>query len=498
MIRQWRDLEPWIASEDVEQRQSHHPLTPLRDIISPRREAVAVNGVFGDWSPITVHLDGEISMRDRFMPYKGAMFAAYPGDIVLSKIDARNGAIGMLPATITKAVVTPEFPVFVADPMVLDGGFVQRVLRTGGFLKALKSKATGTSGRKRITPEAFLGLRVPLPSIGEQRAIVAACNATLLSARAKEQAADMVEAKATADFEAALGFGPPVPLPDRPIFVASFKDLDRWGHEGVLRRVTSGMIGTPCWPVVRLREVIADLENGWSPQCLDRPAEPGEWGVLKVSAASTGRYRGAENKALPPALKPQPRLEVRNGDVLISRANGVAGLVGIPAYVANTTKKLLLCDKLFRAIFRSPSLIEPAFMAAVMKLQSVRAQIVSEFSTASGMMKNVSKPALLSLTFPLPPIDNQRALIAALDAGRAEAARLRAEATAARAAASTAFEAAVYAAEPAAAKKAAALHTASYFAERRGRADWAAFDRLMARDGGEAPRPGDEPPETQG
>ena len=46
------------------------------------------------------------------------------------------------------------------------------------------------------------------------------------------------------------------------------------------------------------------------------------------------------------------------------------------------------------------------------------------------------------------------------------------------------------------AEKVAALRTASYFAERRGRADWAAFDRLMGRAGGEPPRAGDELPEA--
>lgn len=44
------------------------------------------------------------------------------------------------------------------------------------------------------------------------------------------------------------------------------------------------------------------------------------------------------------------------------------------------------------------------------------------------------------------------------------------------------------------AEKVAALRTASFFAERKGRADWAAFDRLMARPGGESPRAGDEVP----
>jgi len=44
------------------------------------------------------------------------------------------------------------------------------------------------------------------------------------------------------------------------------------------------------------------------------------------------------------------------------------------------------------------------------------------------------------------------------------------------------------------AEKLAVLRTASYFAERKGRADWQAFDRLMSRSGGKEPRPGDEMP----
>ena len=42
------------------------------------------------------------------------------------------------------------------------------------------------------------------------------------------------------------------------------------------------------------------------------------------------------------------------------------------------------------------------------------------------------------------------------------------------------------------AEKVAALRTASYFAERRGRADWDAFDRLMTRAGGKVPQVDDQ------
>jgi hypothetical protein len=42
------------------------------------------------------------------------------------------------------------------------------------------------------------------------------------------------------------------------------------------------------------------------------------------------------------------------------------------------------------------------------------------------------------------------------------------------------------------AEKLAALETATFFADRRRRADFEAFDRIMNRAGGESPRPEDE------
>jgi hypothetical protein len=46
-------------------------------------------------------------------------------------------------------------------------------------------------------------------------------------------------------------------------------------------------------------------------------------------------------------------------------------------------------------------------------------------------------------------------------------------------------------AAPAVAEQPTAMNTAAFFAERRGRADFAAFDRLMHREGGEPPQPDD-------
>lgn len=415
--------------------------------MTQRREVVTVTGSFGDWTPITVHLTGEISARDRTAPFKGTMFAAYPGDIVFSKIDARSGAIGMLPPEIGKAVITPEFPVFTADPARLASGFVKMVLRTGGFIAALRRKASGTSGRKRITPEAFQNLRIPLPPLPEQQAIVTAWRAALDHAVALEREAAATEAAATLAFESALGFTPSTPLPDRPMFVANFKDIDRWSHEGILRSIVDG--GTTHaspWPMVKLSDMIADLENGWSPNCLTRPAEPSEWGVLKLGAVSFGTFNQTENKALPKHLKPRPYLEVKTGQILISRAN-VTRLVGAITLIGDTRDKLMLCDKIFRVVPMDPAPIDPVFLVEVLRLPDLRRQIESKLTGTSPTMKNISKPALLGLTFPLPPVPEQQKMVQALTDARTSGVQKREDAAQARAQAWADFEAAVYAAE---------------------------------------------------
>ena len=171
--------------------------------------------------------------------------------------------------------------------------------------------------------------------------------------------------------------------------------------------------------------------------------------MLKLGAVSFGVYNAAENKALPISFKPRPALEVRSGEVLISRAN-IARLVGSTALISETPPHLLLCDKIFRMVWRKPSPTTAKFVTEVLRIGDVRRQIESKLTGTSPTMKNISKPALLSLEFPLPPSDDQLSLITALNAGRAEAAGLRAEAATVRSAAWTTFEAAVYAADPAA------------------------------------------------
>ncbi len=377
------------------------------------------------------------------------MFACLPGDIVFSKIDARNGAIGILPPEIPKAVVTSEFPVFTADDARLKGEFVKLVLRTGSFIEALRQRAIGTSGRKRITPETFKDLRIPLPPLDDQRTIVTAHRAALEHSATLEREANNIEARATTAFEKALGLEPPTPLPDRPVLAASFRDVERWGHEAILRSIAeAGKAPMSPYPIVPLGDVIADLAVGWSPRCLSRPANQDEWGVLKLSAVTSGHFEPSENKALPPTVKPRPELELKHGDVLIARGSGVTRLVGAAVFIAiEPPPKMMICDLIFRVIFNEASKIDPAFLAATLAAPDLRDQIEERRTGAAPMMQKITKSKLMSLRLPLPPKAKQAGLVASLNDARATATDLRRQAGETRAKAWANFEAAVHAAD---------------------------------------------------
>ena len=101
----------------------------------------------------------------------------------------------------------------------------------------------------------------------------------------------------------------------------------------------------------------------------------------------------------------------------------------------------MMPDLIFRAVFYPDSKILPAYLAEVMRISHLRYQIEQAATGTSPTMKKVTKPSLFALRLPLPPLDVQRALVDAMGAARAEAARERTEAAALAARAAADLEA---------------------------------------------------------
>jgi type I restriction enzyme S subunit len=88
----------------------------------------------------------------------------------------------------------------------------------------------------------------------------------------------------------------------------------------------------------------------------------------------------------------------------------------------------MIPDLSFRAVFRADSPIDPRYLAEVMKTPHLRQQVEAVATGSSPTMKKISKPGLLSLQLPLPPLPIQKQLVAQVTAAREQIANERAAA----------------------------------------------------------------------
>ncbi len=110
----------------------------------------------------------------------------HAGQFIMSKIDARNGAYGIVPAELEGAIVTNDFPVFDVDTSKIIPQFLVLVSTTEKFIEFARKCSSGTTNRKRIDIEAFLNQQIPLPSIEEQKLILDDYNRHIESAIRKQ------------------------------------------------------------------------------------------------------------------------------------------------------------------------------------------------------------------------------------------------------------------------------------------------------------------------
>ena len=418
LIKQWQHLEAWIANADLVSYESPFPLVELRDLLSQRREQLEVVLSFGDAQPVTVHLSGDISVRERGSPYKGSVFTAYPGDIVLSKIDARNGAIGVVPHHIGKAAVTSEFPVFRPDKGIVDAEFAKLVVRTGNFLDSLNSCSSGTSGRKRITAEAFLNLPIPLPTLAEQKDLISRYRAQIDAADLVRQQAVELEALGIREFEADLGLTEGASIEDEGISVARYSELDRWSHDWIVQSRTVANVDGLGSTMAELASV-ADIQYGLAKSPSNRPSVRSRK-YLRVANVQRWNLDLAEIKTIDVPDEEMHHYRLWANDVLVCEG-GALDNVGRAALWNDEIEECVHQNHVFRARVDEKSAL-PNFVLAV--LNSGYGQRYFRMKAKRTTIASINGSDLATFPLPLPPIQVQDQLTQNLQEKRKEAADL--------------------------------------------------------------------------
>jgi type I restriction enzyme S subunit len=160
---------------------------------------------------------------------------------------------------------------------------------------------------------------------------------------------------------------------------------------------------------VPLADLVDDISAGKSYGATNAPAADDEWGIIKVSAMTWGKFDPAENKAVP-GDRVDPRFEIREGDLLVSRANTDA-YVGASVLVGRVRSKLLLSDKSLRL---SPAAgVRPDWLWRALQAPSARRQISALATGTKESMRNISQSSLMRVRVPRATAEEQTAAVSA-------------------------------------------------------------------------------------
>ena len=129
------------------------------------------------YKQITARLWGKgLTLRAKV---SGSMIAASrqlrvrSGQFLVSRIDARHGAFGIVPEELHEALVSNDFPCFDINARLVNPRYFEWYSRTPAFVGLCRRGSEGSTNRVRLKENVFLNIRVPLPPLDEQRRIVA-------------------------------------------------------------------------------------------------------------------------------------------------------------------------------------------------------------------------------------------------------------------------------------------------------------------------------------
>jgi hypothetical protein len=93
------------------------------------------------------------------------------GQLLVARIDARNGAIGLVPDDLDGGVVTSDFLSWEIDQSRLIPAYLEWLTRSRTFVADCTFASEGTTNRVRLSEARFRQIRLWLPPLEEQRKI---------------------------------------------------------------------------------------------------------------------------------------------------------------------------------------------------------------------------------------------------------------------------------------------------------------------------------------
>ena len=231
----FKDLERWDFrsnhfTNDIFSN-SHFPLVRIGNFLFRNKTSINIQSD-EEYKRVTIRTKGQgVFLRDvRRGYYIGTkkQFLIRKGQFLISKIDARNGAFGVVGDDVDKAVITGNFWAYDIDSTKVNAHFLALLTTMSSFIEFCESCSGGTTGRHYLDENKFLNAEVPLPPLEIQQEIVNKIQNIKDKIKALQEEEKRLKEEIEAYIYIALGLERKEQREKQKRFVVRFKDLERW------------------------------------------------------------------------------------------------------------------------------------------------------------------------------------------------------------------------------------------------------------------------------
>lgn len=209
-IKPFKLLDNWgvrgAITESVPFSSGYHTLR-LGDVIKRVKNSVVIEDDKTYEAIRVKYYNGGVGSRGK-LPGKDIkskrQFKVSENQIVVSKIDARNGAIGIIPNHLNNAVITNNFIVYDVDTTKALPKFLVLMLTSPTMMKKIADDSSGATRRIYLQEDKFLSEPIALPSLSVQRMLVEAYDEKVEDAARIQGLINELSRKAKCDIEEKL------------------------------------------------------------------------------------------------------------------------------------------------------------------------------------------------------------------------------------------------------------------------------------------------------
>lgn len=400
------NMQNWsiLSHLTVANYQSKHKHIKIGAFLKRIKESVVIqDDVYYKRATIKIN-NGGVFLRDTVLGKNIGtknQFIIKKGQLLLSKIDARNGAFGIVPEELDNGVITGNFWTYEIDTTKIFPQILSNILSSKRFQEIWEACSNGTTNRHYLQEADFLNTSIPVPSLSEQAEILAVYNSKMAEANAMQYKHSYNEIENEIEKYLQLQAYANIDSNENLSFI-NYSDCLTWDVRNKQQRVF--------------------ISSKYKQQALSKVAQINptirknildEEDVSFIPMECVSDLDGEVKKKRSCKASAKGFTKFEEGDIIWAKITPCMQN-GKSAIVRGLTNGIGYGSTEFYVIRVNETVVVPEYIYYLLRMHRVRETAVNHFSGSAGQQR-VRKSFLEELSIPVPSLEEQKVLVITLN-----------------------------------------------------------------------------------